>query len=88
MHAYSRSPHSGAGNCNCGMAEHSAVHPHEFAQAWRSEACVCNHPASHPIHTDAATAVAKPVRTGPEAVREAVRAARGGDAPVQVQGYA
>jgi hypothetical protein len=51
-HAYARSEHSGAGNCECGMAEHSNVHPHAYAQADRSEGCVCSKKADDPIHTD------------------------------------
>lgn len=88
LHPYSRSPHSGAGNCDCGHAEHSRVHPHAFMQCANWEMCVCARPAGHPVHTDAAAARPQPVLRGPDAVREAVRRARGGDAPGQVRGYA
>jgi hypothetical protein len=89
MHAYERSPHSGAGNCHCGWPEHSRAHPHAYMQRWRSEKCVCSYAAQHPIHTDAATATPKPIPpTGLDAVHEAIRRARGGDAPVGVHGYA
>ncbi|MFJ8555288.1 hypothetical protein [Streptomyces sp. NPDC093676] len=64
-HPYRRSPHSGAGNCECGMAEESRAHPHPYAQAYRSNLCVCAHPAGHPIHTDAATAQPHPVYPAP-----------------------
>lgn len=88
LHPYRRSPHSNAGNCECGMAEESRTHPHKFTQAYRSNTCVCAHPADHPIHTDADTAAPNPVYPEPsksglrgiEAGREAVRKARGDDA--------
>jgi hypothetical protein len=88
VHAYERSPHSGAGNCHCGHAEHSRVHPHPYRQMHDSELCICVWPAGHPIHTDAATARPEPVRKGLDGVAAAVRAARGGHAPAQVRGYA
>ena len=88
MHTYQRDPQSGAGNCVCAFSENSAVHPHAFTQSARSERCVCTRPAGDRVHTDAATAVPLPVRTGLDGVQAAVRAARGGDAPVQIQGYA
>lgn len=87
-HPYSRSPHSGAGNCDCGWWEHSRVHPHAYQQASSSSLCVCARPAGHDIHTDAVTARPEPVLSGPDRVQAAVRAARGGDAPTQVRGYA
>jgi hypothetical protein len=88
VHTYQRSRHSNAGNCECGMAEESRAHPHPFAQAYRSNTCVCAHPADHPIHTDAETARPDPVYPEPikarlrgiEAGREAVRQARGDEA--------
>ena len=86
MHTYQRDPQSGAGNCVC-ASEHSAVHPHAFTPVGSSERCVYR-PAGDRVHTDAATAVPLPVRTGLDGVQAAVRAARGGDAPVQIQGYA
>jgi hypothetical protein len=88
VHAYERSPHSGAGNCHCGWAEHSRVHPHPYLQAYASDRCVCAQAAGHAIHTDAATARPRPVRRGLDGVRDAVRAARGGNAPAQIRGYA
>jgi hypothetical protein len=86
MHPYERSPHSGAGNCHCGMAEHSRAHPHAYAQAYKSELCVCACPAGHGIHTDAATAAPEQVRAGLDGVREAIRLARGTDAVPLVPG--
>lgn len=88
-HPYERDSHSGAGNCHCGWPEHSRLHPHAFRQRATAEMCVCSANASHPIHTDAATAVASPMHpSGLDAVQAAVRAARGADAPAQVRGYA
>ena len=87
-HPYEPDRHSGAGNCVCGRPEHSRLHPHAFRQRDKAETCVCSASASHPIHADAATAAASPVRSGLDAVQAAVREARGGDAPAQVQGYA
>ncbi|MFF4536585.1 hypothetical protein [Streptomyces aureus] len=88
VHPYQRSPHSNAGNCECGMAEESRIHPHAFTQAYRSNGCVCAYPADHPIHTDADTAQPNPVYPEQQAARplsfdaarEAVRKARGNDA--------
>jgi hypothetical protein len=87
LHLYQRSRHSNAGNCECGMAEESRSHPHGYAQASRSNLCVCAYPADHLIHTDADTAAPNPVYPEPpkthlrgiEAGREAVRKARGDD---------
>lgn len=87
LHAYEPSPHSNAGNCACGMAYESRSHPHPYTQAYRSNTCVCTHPAAHPIHTDADTARPNPLypepgpqtRRGIDAAREAVRRARGDD---------
>jgi hypothetical protein len=70
------------------MAEESRAHPHAYAQAYRSNLCVCAYPAAHPIHTDANTAQPDPVYPEPrqtglrgiEAGREAVRQARGDEA--------
>ena len=78
-HTYNRSSHSGAGNCDCGHAEHSRAHPHAYRQASRSELCICAWPASRAIHTDAATAQPQPVMNGLAAVRAAVRSGRGYD---------
>jgi hypothetical protein len=88
LHTYRRSPHSSAGNCECGMDYESRVHPHPFTQAYRSNTCVCAHPADHSIHTDADTAAPNPVypepqptaRRGIDAARDAVRKARGDEA--------
>ncbi|MGW5636477.1 hypothetical protein [Streptomyces sp. NPDC003832] len=87
IHPYSRSPHSNAGNCECGMAEESRTHPHQYTQAYRDNLCICALPASDPIHTDAATATPNPVYPEPRttlrgfaAAREAVRQARGDQA--------
>ncbi len=88
LHPYQRSRHSSAGNCECGMAEESRIHPHAFAQASRSNLCVCAYPPGHPIHTDADTAQPDPVYPEPtannprgiEAARDAVRKARGDEA--------
>jgi hypothetical protein len=90
LHPYERSPHSGAGNCHCGWPEHSRLHPHAYAQMDGSELCVCSATAGNAaFHTDAATAKPGPVRRrGLDGVRDAVKAARGGDAPPQVTGYA
>jgi hypothetical protein len=89
LHAYDRSPHSGAGNCVCGMAAHSHVHPHPFMQARTSDRCVCGYTAIQVIHTAAGVTWPKPVPAdGLAKVAAAVRSARGGDAPVQVRGYA
>jgi len=88
MHPYERSPHSGAGNCHCGHAEASRVHPHAYTQWWGGEACVCTSAASDSVHTDAATARPEPVPRGLDGVQEAVRRARGGDAPAGVWGFA
>lgn len=88
-HPYTRSPHSNAGNCECGMAEESTSHPHTYTQAYRSNGCVCGRPADHPVHTDAATpnpVYPEPQPTGlhgTEAGREAVRQARGDEAVPQ-----
>jgi len=83
-HPYAADPHSGAGNCQCGHAERSRAHPHEYRQAMGSERCVCASTAGDPVHTNAATA--RPCdHCTPE---DAVIRARGGPAPVRVQGYA
>jgi hypothetical protein len=55
-HAYERSPHSGAGNCVCGVPERHRRHPHEFMRALIAEPkgsqtlCTCALPLVHPIH--------------------------------------
>jgi hypothetical protein len=87
-HPYKRSQFSGAGNCDCGHAEASRVHPHTYKQSWKSELCVCTLSPANPIHTDAATAAAIPVSSGLAGAAAAVRQARGGDAPVRARGYA
>ena len=90
-HTYQRSPYSGAGNCHCGRPERDRLHPHEYAQTWRDEHCVCGATAAAGIHTDRLTAIVTPrdaSMTGLDAVAAAVRAARGGDAPAGIQGYA
>ena len=91
VHPYQRSPHSGAGNCTCGRAERDRLHPHEYAQSWWDEQCTCGHLAGSMIHTDRLTAVVIPrsaSMTRLDAVAAAVRAARGGDAPAGIRGYA
>jgi hypothetical protein len=63
LHNFKRSPHSGAGNCVCGMDEHSFVHPHEYAQALSGEGCVCSKSADHYVHTPGLYASAAGNRT-------------------------
>lgn len=42
MHLYESDPQSGAGNCKCGWAEHTKVHPHAFQGSLLiSTRCVC-----------------------------------------------
>lgn len=50
IHAYTRDPQSGAGNCRCGRAEHERIHPHEARPArYDIERCVCGLPCGqHP----------------------------------------
>jgi hypothetical protein len=84
MHDYQRSPHSGAGNCDCGHSEASRVHPHVYTQMMGSELCVCALPAGNPVHIDAATATPRPVRS----LEDVIRGVRGGPPPAQVRGYA
>ena len=51
VHEYERSPHSGAGNCWCGRARESLVHPHRFVGALIDpERCVCGGGFLHPSH--------------------------------------
>ncbi|MEV5977535.1 hypothetical protein [Streptomyces sp. NPDC052114] len=88
-HEYDPDPHSNAGNCRCGLHLESHRHPHPYTQARRSNACVCAQPPGAAIHTDAATATPNPQypeqpansARGTDAAREAVRRARGDDAP-------
>jgi hypothetical protein len=55
IHRYRRCGFSGSGNCCCGRALESTLHPHTFTRsyvarqqdAWR---CVCSKPANHEIH--------------------------------------
>lgn len=54
-HRYRRCGFSGAGNCCCGRAEHSVVHPHEFARSFvaaknHAWICVCSKRKDHDIH--------------------------------------
>lgn len=65
VHPYRRSEHSGAGNCACGMAEHSLVHPHPFAKALQGEGCVCSRSEADPLHGDALLASAATVEAPP-----------------------
>ena len=55
-HPYERSPYSGAGNCWCGRAYESRLHPHPYTRAYSDVLCVCASPADDEVHTDAATA--------------------------------
>lgn len=51
-HPYKPSPHSGAGNCWCGHAERSAMHPeHKPMATWRDATrCTCSRPmGEHPL---------------------------------------
>lgn len=42
MHVYERDPRSNVGNCRCGYAWHSRLHPHPFTPAMVDELmCVC-----------------------------------------------
>jgi hypothetical protein len=44
-HEYNRCTHSGAGNCCCGYARESVVHPHVFTPAYVNPfRCVCSKP--------------------------------------------
>lgn len=82
IHAYERSPCSGAGNCHCGMAEHSRVHPHHYAAMdINPMLCVCAWPFDHPIHTGGERP--QPRLTGTAGIREAIRIARGTDSAPQ-----
>lgn len=60
LHTFERSPHSGAGNCSCGMAEQSAVHPHAYVAADTSRGqepgCLCAKQEDDPIHDPGLTA--------------------------------
>ena len=50
-HEYRRSPHSGAGNCECGAAEHHRLHPHDFLPAASDPSrCVCALPKGARVH--------------------------------------
>jgi hypothetical protein len=74
-HVYARDIHSGAGNCVCGLDLGHARHVQAAPGVDVPERMRHNRaPEDH--------------RSGPDKVRDAVRAARGGDAPVQVQGFA
>ena len=50
FHLFTRSPHSGAGNCVCGGSFEHARHPHESVQIGTDPArCVCSRLiAEHP----------------------------------------
>ena len=51
VHEYLRSPHSGAGNCECGWARDTIMHPHAWVPASAdSFRCVCGKPVNHRIH--------------------------------------
>ena len=58
FHRYQRCGFSGAGNCCCGRAVESVLHPHPFTLArqarerdlWR---CVCSKGEGHPSHQEA-----------------------------------
>jgi hypothetical protein len=50
-HDYKRSPHSGAGNCECGWARDTIVHPHRWVPAYMDPLrCVCGKFVNHNIH--------------------------------------
>lgn len=55
-HAYRPTPHSGAGNCECGDPERSKRHPHEFVKAQATIAagsrtiCTCGASLADDIH--------------------------------------
>lgn len=53
-HYYVRSPHSGAGNCMCGVGEHHRRHPHAFLEAYPGK-CVCTLPPQAKVHREAAS---------------------------------
>ncbi|MFJ4988748.1 NUDIX domain-containing protein [Streptomyces sp. NPDC088732] len=69
LHPFQQSAESNAGNCTCGMARESAVHPHTFTKSLGSPQCVCSRPATDPIHTDT---------TEVKSAHQAVAAARAG----------
>lgn len=72
-HVYARNVYSGAGNCVCGLDPGHARRV-QIAPGVDVPERMRYQP--------------KDQRSGPEKVQAAVRAARGGDAPVQVQGFA
>lgn len=53
-HPYARDEHSGAGNCWCGWAQNTRVHPHEPVGSLVSDGmkCVCGKPWNHSIHSE------------------------------------
>ena len=52
VHPYERDPFSGAGNCWCGRAEASVLHPHVWVPAYVDPMrCVCGKPPNHRLHT-------------------------------------
>lgn len=58
MHGYRRCGFSGAGNCCCGRAYESALHPHPFTLSrWGKERgrwlCVCSKGPDHAAHQEA-----------------------------------
>lgn len=50
VHTYTPSTHRNAGNCDCGMARESRIHPHPYTPALRDVLCVCAFPMEHPLH--------------------------------------
>lgn len=54
FHLFTRSPHSGAGNCVCGGSYEHVRHPHEpvpvltsdFSTTYTAPVCVCSRPVS------------------------------------------
>lgn len=51
FHRYRRCGFSGAGNCCCGRAIESALHPHEFRRsAADPDLCTCSKPRRHRAH--------------------------------------
>lgn len=65
FHTYQESAHSSVGNCVCGMALESSVHPHAYAAALKGPGCVCAKPEDHWVHTPGLTASAAPEQLPP-----------------------
>lgn len=80
LHNFELSPGSGAGNCVCGMDEHSFVHPHTYAAAEKGLGCVCSKEEEHPVHTPGLVASAATPALPPVAFFEPYE----GDQPLTV----